>query len=188
MCAKMCLTITNSEMKIKWNGLKLHIQKNSLPLDTKELTITIMAAMVDHGVTKFPEDSHLVSAVYWFFCDTKYKATKEVTVEIEHCAKAGNASKLSFARADEKFPDKFKQLKGGSFENSSSGILKLSSFCGLCIIQWGSSAERNYVASIFRSHSRQMAVNQEVDFVVTWDLGLHRNVSPLHFISSQLAN
>ncbi len=93
----------------------------------------------------------------------------QLTVEIQHCAKMTNSTKLSFVRAhrsQESLPYTFKQLEGrGSFtEHSSYGSLELNHFSGLAVT--GEDVERVYTASLYylgsELHSRQRFIKRYI--------------------------
>ena len=152
-------------------GLKLHIQEGSLPAGMEQCILQIKASLA--GQYEFPENSHLVSAIFWLHCETVHKFTKPITMEIQHCAKSENLSKLNVVRAvcsQKQLPYTFKQLPGGNFTNHSSyGVIELNSFSGEGIVQNGSE-DREYCSRLFYMYSSQdVPLNREIHFVVTWN-------------------
>ena len=173
--------VSNTPQTFVWEdfGLNLYIPNNSLPADMEQCTIRIKASLA--GQYKFPENSQLVSAVFWLHCEpTDCAFTKTLTLEINHCAKSENYSKLSFVRAvcsQKHLPYKFKQLGGGSFNRYSSyGAIELNSFSGVAINQKGSE-EREYCAKLF--YKTMMSHEFVIHFVVTWNTETHLSVSYL---------
>lgn len=177
MCGETQLSITNAASMFNWcdYGLNLHIQENSLPVGTNQITLNIVASIA--GCYEFPENCHLVSAVYWFRCEPLCNFEKQVTVEIQHCAKSENVSKLSIVRAvsnQEKLPYTFQHLEGGQFMNHSSyGILKLSRLSGISVVQKYS--EEKYYASLL--YLSQESINRKIHFIVTLNTEVHLSVS-----------
>ena len=189
MCGEVQLTITNDKKEFTWDGygLKLHIVEKSLPSGTEQITLNIAASIA--GQYKFPENSHLVSAVYWFRCCPKCEFEKQVTLEIQHCAKSENASKMSFVRAtshQEQLLYTFKHLAGGQFVSCSTyGVLKLKRFCAIASIQAGSE-EKEYYSRLFYS-GQESIDHREIDFVVTLNTQVHHTVS-LDMLLTNLAD
>ena len=175
---KTTMTITNSENPFPWEGygLKLHIPENSLPSDVKQVTLTIMASIAGHY--QFPENSSPKSGIYWFRFEPTLNCNleKPVELEIQHCAKPENASKLSFVRSSskDKLPYTFKRLEGGDFPSHSSyGNIKLDKFCGIAVV--GPPEANEYIASLF--YLTHETVYRDIRFAVTLNTELHRKVS-----------
>ena len=166
--------------EITWEGfgLKLHIRKGSLPAGMEQCILQIKASLA--GQYEFPENSHLVSAIFWLRCETVHEFTKPITVEIQHCAKSENVAnlKLNFVRAicsQKQLPYIFKQLPGGNFTSRSSyGVIELNSFSGVGITQEGSE-DREYRSRLF--YLKQETICHEIHFVVTWNIAAHLTVS-----------
>ena len=149
------------------------------------------------GQYQFPEDTELISGIYWI--TSPYKFIKPTTVEIQHCIPKlehlQHLSRLRFIVAkctQEDLPYQFKILSGGVFSPSSRyGSIKLTHFSGVGIVflktvmQWlGFSAyqPRNYCARLYYSSSG--IHSWEVYFVIMWDLELHISVSIQHGTSA----
>ncbi len=178
VCGETCIAVTNSKQYFEWEkfGLNIHIEENSLPADTEQITVTIKASIAGHYES--PEDYDRASAVFWFKCEPNIKFEKQITVEVQHCAMLEHTSDLSFARAvctQENLPYTFKLLEGGEFSNKSSyGVLRLSKFSGIAaFFKKFTSARRNYSASLFRVTKES---NHEVHIVVMWNTKTHRKV------------
>ena len=117
-------------------GLRIYVPKASLPPDIEECRINIKASF--SGQFQLPEDSHLLSPIYWISAPCKF--TKPLTVEIQHCALGEDKaalSSLSFVSAkcsQRGLPYKFRKVDGGVFTTHSSyGSIQLSHFSGLGI-------------------------------------------------------
>ena len=91
--------MTNSEQHFSWNdyGLSLSIPENSLPVNLQQCSLHITASIV--GDYQLPHDTHLVSTVFWIECVPKCHFSQPLVLEIEHCAKPENVSKLQFIKA-----------------------------------------------------------------------------------------
>ena len=140
------------------------------------------------GQFNFPEDTQLISGVYWISCP--YKFVKPVTVEIQHSGtKPEYSPHLTFVVANctqKNLPYNFEILEGGVFSPSSQyGSIELTHFSGL-----GAAFQlpkqnpglrdhlpevRSYRARLYYSTSD---VNGwEVYFAIMWNLKLHIAVS-----------
>ena len=177
VCAETTIVVTNDQQSFYWEGygLKLNISKGSLPEGVEQCTVKIMASLA--GQYEFPEESHLVSGVYWLRCEPMVKFTKLLSLEIQHCAKAEDISKLSFVRAvctQEKLPYTFKRLNQVINSSSSYGLTRLQHFSARAITQEGSQ-DREYVASLYYLNRSVSTCN--IHFVVTWDIEAHLTVS-----------
>ena len=160
-------------------GLKLHIYEGCLPADMEQCIINIKASLA--GLYEFPENMHLVSAVFWLRCIPECKFDKSVGLEIQHCGNQKGDSRLSFVRAiccQKELPYTFKDI-GGDFTNHSFyGFIELKGFSGLAVVQEGSE-ERQYLASLLYKeinvHRSRCIV--EIYFAITWNVDAHHNVS-----------
>ena len=169
--------ITNYSQTFIWEGfgLKLYIPQGCLPAGVEQCTININASLA--GQYEFPQNSYLHSAVFWLRCEPKCAFTKALTLEISHCAKSENSSKLSFIRAvcsQEQLPYSFEHIGGDFNSHSSYGVINLDRFSGIGAIQEGSE-DRKYCARLF--YLGRDNISHEIHFVVTWNTETHLNVS-----------
>ena len=184
LCGETLLTVTNAADKFSWEGygLTVHVQENNLPQGIKKTELTVAASTT--GQYEFPANSNLVSAVYWFHCEPKRNFEKQLMLEIHHCAKSENASKLRFVTAvssQEQLPYTFEPLEGGQFTSRGAymyGSLHYSvrtlTTCGLAIVQ-DRSEEKNYYARLF--YLSQSSLHKEMNFVITLGTDAHLTVS-----------
>ena len=177
VCAETTLSVTNSKQLFHWKdyGLKLCIPNKCLPAKVQQCTLTIKASL--SGQYKFPEGSHLVSAVYWLCCEPMCKFIQAISVEIEHCAIKENTAKLNIVKShcrQENLPYTFKKLGGSFTEHSSYGYIEVDSFSGVAVTQDGSE-ERQYCAGLY--YLEKTRLNPEIHFVVVWDNEAHLTVS-----------
>ena len=157
-------------------GLRLNIPKGCLPAGMEQCTVNIKASLA--GQYEFPENSNLVSAIFWLRCEDVHQFTRPIMVEIQHCTKLENVTntKLSFVRAvcsQRQLPYTFKQLPGGNFTSHSSyGIIELNSFSGVGVAQEGSE-DKEYCSQLFYlGHLNPCKIH----FVVTWNIDAHLTV------------
>ena len=180
VCGEMTVVVHSSHgQQVTWPGygLRLNIPKDCLPEGMDQCTINIKASLA--GQYEFPENSHLVSAIFWLRCEDMHKFTKPITVEIQHCAKSENVTnlKLNFVRAvcsQKQLPYTFKQLPGGNFTSHSSyGVIELNSFSGVGVTQEGSE-DREYCSQLFYLGQPNPC---KIHFVVSWNVEAHLTVS-----------
>ena len=178
VCAETTLVVTNNPQSFIWKGygLKIHIPQGCLPEDVDKCTIKIQASL--SGLYEFPDNSFLVSAVFWLRCEPQCKFSVPISMEIQHCARAENVSKLSFVKAhcsQKSLPYTFRAVASGHFSSSYSyGILELDCFSGVAVTQEGSKS-RVYISRLF--YLSQTLSAHDIHFVVTWNTEAHFTVS-----------
>ena len=122
MCGETSVIVYSSQGQVvEWNRLKLYIHAGSLPEGLKQCTIFIKASL--SGDYEIPEDTSLVSAIFWLRCEPQCIFIKPITVEIQHCSTKRDLSKLKIVRAfcnQKSLPYKFKHLEGGRFDADMS--------------------------------------------------------------------
>ena len=162
----------------EWNGLRLHIHEGSLPEKVHQCKLYIKASLT--GKYELPEDTYLVSAIYWLRCEPQCTFTKPVTVEIQHCSTKQDIFKLKFIRAfcsQKQLPYHFKPLGGKFDSNSSYGAVEVNSFSAFGVGKQGQDSERMYFNQLFyRSHADSQQPH-DIYIVFTWDTEAHINVS-----------
>ena len=122
--------ITSQAQTFHWPGygLKLHVPEGALPAELEKCKILIKVGL--YGQFELPENTSLVSAVYWLDCEPQCKFSQPLTLEIQHCAKFSQTSRLNFARCAQNSPPyTFEILAGGQFSSRSAyGRIQLHSF------------------------------------------------------------
>ena len=120
------------------SGFKLHTPSGALPAEAVPCRINVKASM--SGQFECPENSELVSPVYWISTPKNLWFSRPLTVDFQHCGtvEERDDSDLSFVVAKCTQPDlpyKFKFLDGGRFDpNSSYGSISVTHFSGLGIV------------------------------------------------------
>ena len=172
------VVVTKDPQNFTWEGygLKLHIPQGCLPAGVEQCTINIKASLA--GQYEFPENTHLISAVFWFHCEVKF--TKKITLEINHCAESGDCTKLTFVRAvrsQGQLPYTFSPLGGDFTGHSSYGAIELKTFCGIGAVNQGS-ADRRYCGNLLYKEIKAAAAHYvvEIYFIVLWDTEAHSSV------------
>ena len=175
--------ITSQAQTFHWpgHGLKLHIPEGALPAGLEECKILIKVGL--YGQFELPENTSLVSAVYWLDCEPQCKFFPPLTLEIQHCAKSSQMSRLRFARCIQNSPPyTFEILAGGEFSSQSAyGCIQLRSFSlvtqllsrlpGLAGILGEEIKYRARLYYLMRGVDRR-----EIHFLITKDLETHATV------------
>ena len=175
--AETSFVITSSHShSFEWQryGLKLHIPEGAVPTECR---IDIKAGL--SGQFSFPEDSQLVSCVYWISCSQKF--LKSVTLDIEHCAAVQDSSQSSSLRfvaakcSQAELPYQFKELKQATFSPQSSfDSVQVSQFSFFGIIAYKMCWWLRRYCAIF--YYKEKSVNEWwLYFFITWNLpGFHK--------------
>ena len=172
-------TVPTHGINFEWNeyGLKLRVSEGSLPVGVEKCKINIRASL--SGQFQLPEDSDLLSPVFWISAPCKF--TKPVTLEIQHCALREDESVLSdlsfvSAKCSQKdLPYRFKQLDGGVFTiHSSYGSIQLNHFSGIGIAG-NNKIPRSYCAHLY--HTMKQIYDWRYYLAITRDLKAHITVS-----------
>ena len=178
--AATSVLITNEAQTFNWAGygLKLDVPKGTLPAGLEECRLLIKVGL--SGQFALPENTSLVSAVYWLDSEPRREFSKHLTLEIQHCVKPTDTSKLSFIRAkcsQTDLPYKFENVQGGVFSSSSAyGCVQCNRFSLFgAVYNWLVSQVQLYSASVYYLRK---GVNQiDIYFVITKDLEAHTTVS-----------
>ena len=152
--------LTDEAQSYEWTdgGFKLDVPHGTLPAEATPCRINVKASM--SGQFEFPDNSELVSAIYWISTLKNFRFSKPLTVQIQHCGTAENTddSDLSFVVAKCTQPDlpyKFKFLDGGLFvPNSSYGSISVTHFSGLAIVS-KKRKSRSYCARTYIANRRK---------------------------------
>ena len=178
VCDETSVVVYSSQGQlVEWNGLKLHIHAGSLPEGLQHCTIFIKVSLA--GDYEIPENTNLVSAIYWLRCEPQCTFIKPITVEIQHCSTKEDLSKLKIVRAfcsQKSLPYKFKPL-GGSFNaDTFYGAIDMKGFSGVGVVD--ENPERLYYNQlIYYNNQSQQRHNVEIHIVFTWNTNTHINVS-----------
>ena len=166
--------LTDEERSYNWrdSGFYLHTPRVAL---LHGVVISVKASL--SGQFKFPENSELVSPVYWISTPKIFQFLRplDLTVDIQHCGtvEERDDSDLSFVVAKCTQPDlpyKFKFLDGGCFvPNSSYGSISVTHFSGLGIV----SKQRRSLSYCARTYITNRGGDRwRVHFVIVRDLDI----------------
>jgi len=117
------LLVTRHGLTYHWAGygLKLNIPREVLPVGLEQCRLLIKVGL--SGQFALPQNTSLVNVVYWLDSEPRCKFSKAIMIEIQHCAKPTQSSRLSFVRAkcsQEILPYTFKTLEGGVFTDQTN--------------------------------------------------------------------
>ena len=165
---------------VKLSGLKLHIHQGSLPDNIYQCTFFIKASLA--GEYEIPENTSLVSALYWVRCEPECIFTKPITVEIDYDCKRTeqNLSRLKIVRAvtgQKQLPYNFKPVPGGRFGGTSyfGGAVEVNSFSAGFGVIGESPVERHYFCQLYyRSKDGQP---HDIHIAFSWHTAAHINAS-----------
>ena len=180
MIAETSVLVINQAQTFHWigYGLKLHIPQDALPTGLEECQLLIKVGL--SGQFTFPENTSLVSAVYWLDSEPRCKFSQPLTLEIQHCVKSTQTLSLNFvlARCSQRnLPYSFEILEGGEFSSLSAyGCIQLHHFSLITLVKRLILGEDNirYRATLYYL---KKGVNQrEIHFVITKDQEPHVTV------------
>ena len=90
----------NEAQTFHWKGFgfKLHVPKNAFHPRSSNCTIIYVKAFLPNSYLELPENTELVSAIYYISMPSPITFKKGVEIEIQHCCKLveGNQEKLNF--------------------------------------------------------------------------------------------
>lgn len=176
MIASISFIVTNEAQYFKWAGygLNVSIPQGSLPANLKECRFLIKIGL--SGQLALPQNTTLVSGVYWLDTEPCCKFSKPIVLEVQHCANPTQTSELSFihARCSQKeLPYDFKTLEGGAFTpHSSYGTIPMSHFSIVAVTQKGKGdpkycAGLYYVGSKLSSLIAHFVITKNFDACIT---------------------
>ena len=157
------------------HGSKIHLS------GMEEVRIIVKVSL--SGQFQLPEDTVLLSPVYWISASAKI--TNPVTIEIQHCALSKDEailSGLSFVATEispKHLPYRFDYLDGGVFnKHSSYGSIQLSHFSGIGVgIAGRKRTPRSYCAYVY--HTMKQKDDLRFYFIIVQNLEAHIAVSSL---------
>ena len=156
--------------KLEWPGYGfiIIVPVGALP---PGITASVTVKVILRGQFSLPEDSELVSAIYWISCSEVL--LKEVAINIQHCAVISNeeeTTNLKFVVADS-HQDKFIAKDGVFGVNTQYATIQRKSFSFFGIIKYFLGFdEKKYRALKFYQSLSDSSVDAKLHFVVLTDL------------------
>ena len=172
--------VTSKPQTFHWTGygLKIHIPQGALPDSLEDCRLLLKVGL--SGQFALPQNTSLVSAVYWLDSEPRCKFSQPLTLEIQHCARSTQTSKLNFVLANcsqSNLPYAFETLEGGKFSSQSAyGCIQLYHFSLITLVKRllvGEDSIR-YRASLY--FLRKGENQREIHFVITRDQEAHATV------------
>ena len=158
--------------------MKLHIPQDALPTDLKECQLLIKVGL--SGQFTLPQNTSLVSAVYWLDSEPRCKFSQPLTLEIQHCVKSTQTLSLNvvLARCSQRnLPYSFEILEGGEFSSLTVyGCIQLHHISLISLVKrliLGEDSIR-YRATLY--YLRKGVNQREIHFVITRDQEPHTMV------------
>ena len=178
--AEASVLITNQAHSFHWAGygLKLHVPQGALPAGLEECRVLIKVAISGHFA--LPQNTSLVSAVYWLDSEPRHRFSQPLTLEIQHRAMSSQTTRLSFALAkcsQKNLPYNFEILDGGEFSSQSAyGCIQLQHFSLVTMVMRLIMGEDDirYFARLY--YLRKEVNLREIHFVITKDQEAHVTV------------
>ena len=128
------------------------------------------------GDDQLPQDTHLVSAVYWIDCVPECQFSQPLTLEIQHCAKPEGAPQLCFVKASSMDCGEdgvyFETVEGNFSRHSSYGFIELDSFSWYGVGKKGAK-EIQYCASCYYSEEHK---SHKIHFTIFRNTKVHIQV------------
>ena len=135
VCGATVLEVVGDKsQKLKWPGygFYLEVPDGSLPPGVTA-SVTVQATLA--GQFQLPENSQLISAIYWISASEVF--LKEVAVNIQHCAVIRTEEECSKFRfiitkcSQEELPYRFREREGVFNPHTQYATIKLKQFSGI---------------------------------------------------------
>ena len=120
--------VPDQPIDYRWEGRGFEVHIPAGAISTKgSVTACIQACL--SGVYELPEDTVLVSGVYWLSLDPPVERfTEKVTLTLQHCAPDDDSALTFITSTQDKPPYTFQLLPGGSFSESGYGTIDVQHF------------------------------------------------------------
>ena len=176
VCGETVLEITGSEnQKISWNGYGFHLSvpDGAVPSD---VTISLAVKAITSGQFQLPDNTHLVSSIFWVSASQLFD--KEVSVHLEHCGiinseeEASNYKFIVGRCSKKNLPYHFKIRDAVFPPHSHLGTINVKQFSFLATVfrgLWGKSKCR-YMSHCFIKRNTRKPPRWECEFLVTQNL------------------
>ena len=169
----------------KGHGLRLQVPDDALQPPAPPTTMTIHASLSGHY--HLPDDTQLVSGVYWISFPRKF--SRPITLELQHCAFLENPHEmtaLSFVSAkcnQNTLPYNFKPMTGREVFSADSqyGAIELNHFSAVGIVSKKGKQGKRYMAHTY--YIPQSPTTWLMHFTIICDLDLFLRVSILYNVT-----
>ena len=177
-----------SESRVAWLWVFIEVPEGAVPPGVTAsvffigVTASVGVKVILAGQFKFPENSQLISAIYWVSSSVEF--VKKVAVNIQHCAVIRSEDQCSqfkfiIAKCSQKeLPYKFREREGLFSSHTQYGAIKLKQFSLL-----GETAPEgtDTLCTAFMFYKQRLASPLTIDFhfVIVRDLEPNLQVSPV---------
>ena len=175
VCGETVFEVLSDKLpqKLVWPGYGFYIEipAGALP---PGVTVSVAVRAILKGEFSLPENSKLVSAIYWVSCSKAF--VKDVAVSIQHCAVISSEEKtrnLNFVVAEctQDMPYNFVERDGVFNVNTQYATIQRKSFSLFAIIAYYLGfAEKKYRALKFYQKISHLSVDANLHFVILADL------------------
>ena len=137
ICGEKVFEVTaGSSEKYKWDshGFQLIVPNGALP---PGVTASVAVRSIVAGPFKFPENSELISAIYWI--SSTHVFLKKVTVHLQHCAMINTEEecshfKIIIGKCSQDPPYEFAVKDGVFASNSKIASMSVTQFSNIAIV------------------------------------------------------
>ena len=177
MCGETVFEVLSDRLpqKLVWPGYGFYIEipAGALP---PGVTASVAVRAIMRGQFSLPENSELISAIYWISCSEVF--LKELSVNIQHCAVIANEEettkfKFIIAKCSQDLPYKFVERDGVFNTHTQYAVIQRKRFSLFGIIGFGS--KKHYIALKFYKRITDSAYDASFRFVVLLNSELHIN-------------
>ena len=174
VCGETVLEVTGNEhRKVSWDdfGFHLSVPDGAVPSD---VTVSLAVKAITSGQFQLPDDTHLVSSIYWVSGSRVFD--KEVSVHIEHCAVINSAAEASNYKfivgkcSQKNLPYNFKIRDGVFSPQSRLGTINVRQFSFFAAIFRGLRGKCHYMSYCFIKNDTNKPSCWECVFLVTQNL------------------
>ena len=158
--------------KLVWSGFGFYIEvpAGAFP---PGVTASVAVRAIMRGQFSFPENSELVSAIYWISCSEDL--LKHAAVNIQHCAVISSeeeATKFKFvvAKCSQEPPYMFIERDGVFNAHTQYATIMRNRFSFLALIGYGGNVNKQYTTLKFYNPVRNSLFDANFRFVVLADL------------------
>ena len=183
VCGETVLEITGSEhQEVSWDGFGFHLSvpDGAVPSD---VTVSLAVKAIVSGQFQLPDNTHLVSSIYWVSASRRFD--KEVSVHIEHCAvisseKEASNYKFIVGKCSQKnLPYTLKVRDAVFSPQSRLGTISVRQFSFMAIVGifrglWGKYC---YMSYCFIKKAARTPSCWDCEFLVTQNLNARVQVS-----------
>ena len=164
--------VGDKRQKLEWPGYGFFIEVPEGALDPG-VTASVGVKVILAGQFKFPDNSQLISAIYWISSSEVFQ--KELDINIQHCAIITSEEQCSglrfiIARCSQKIlPYNFKEREGFFSTHTQYGTIKLKQF-SLLGITAPTDAETCFTGLMYYKEQIPKPLIVDFNFVVVKDL------------------